>query len=114
MSYHNTCDTLACANPNNIENTVHFVTTVSIGDCIMTVSGHEKVVEVENVLGEGVYTLVTNEEFIVVNGIIASPFGGNHMIANLYYNLHRLVYMSYPALLRYSWLHQANEVIDGF
>ena len=76
----------------------------------MTVSGHEKVVEVENVLGEGVYTLVTNEEFIVVNGIIASPFGGNHMIANLYYNLHRLVYMSYPALLRYSWLHQANEV----
>ena len=78
----------------------------------MTISGPEKVTAVENVLGEGVYTIVTNEEFIVVNGIIASPFGGNHMIANLYYNLHRLIYMSYPALIRYSWLHQENEVID--
>ena len=103
--------TLACAYLLNTDNIVYLYSAVSVGDCIMTVSGREKVAAVETMSGEGVYTLVTNEEFIVVNGIIASPFGGNHMIANLYYNVHRLIYMSYPALLRYSWVHQANEVM---
>jgi hypothetical protein len=103
--------TEVCACPLNTDKIVYLYPAVSVGDCIMTVSGREKVAAVETMSGEGVYTLVTNEEFIVVNGIIASPFGGNHMIANLYYNVHRLIYMSYPALLRYSWVHQANEVM---
>jgi hypothetical protein len=45
-----------------------------------------------------------------VNGIIASPFGVNHMMANLYYNIHRLVYASAPVLLSYPWSNKANEV----
>ena len=60
--------------------------------------------------GEGVYTIVTNEEYVVVNGIIASPFGANHMMANMYYNIHRMVYASAPMLLSYPWLNRANEV----
>ena len=76
----------------------------------MTVTGEERVASVENVSGEGVYTVVTNAEYIVVNGIIASPFGANHMMANLYYNVHRMVYASVPTLLKLSWLSQANEV----
>lgn len=87
---------------------IHF--TVSVGDCIMTVSGEEKVTSVERVLGEGVYTVVTNAEYVVVNGIIASPFGVNHMMGNLYYNVHRMVYASAPALLKLYWLSNANEV----
>jgi hypothetical protein len=87
---------------------IHF--TVSVGDCIMTVSGEEKVTSVERVLGEGVYTVVTNGEYVVVNGIIASPFGANHMMGNLYYNVHRMVYASAPALLKLYWLSNANEV----
>ena len=83
---------------------------MSVGDCIMTVTGEERVSSVENVSGEGVYTVVTNAEYIVVNGIIASPFGANHMMANLYYNVHRMVYASVPTLLKLSWLSQANEV----
>ena len=83
---------------------------MSVGDCIMTVTGEERVTSVENVSGEGVYTVVTNAEYIVVNGIIASPFGANHMMANLYYNVHRMVYASAPTLLKLSWLSQANEV----
>jgi hypothetical protein len=46
----------------------------------------------------------------VVNGIIASPFGVNHMMGNLYYNIHRLVYASTPKILSYPWLNRANEV----
>jgi hypothetical protein len=76
----------------------------------MTVSGEEKVTSVERVWGEGVYTVVTNGEYVVVNGIIASPFGVNHMMGNLYYNVHRMVYASAPALLKLYWLSNANEV----
>jgi hypothetical protein len=55
-------------------------------------------------------SLPAPQEYLVVNGIIASPFGVNHMMANLYYNIHRLVYASAPVLLSYSWLNKANEV----
>ena len=47
----------------------------------------------------------------MVNGIIASPFGSNHMIANLFYNIHRVIYSSAPRLLRSKVLQSANEVI---
>ena len=75
----------------------------------MTVSGEEKVSAVETVQGEGVYTIVTKEEYIVVNGIIASPFGANHMMANLYYNVHRFLYSVSPLLLVSKLLQSANE-----
>jgi hypothetical protein len=75
----------------------------------MTVSGEEKVSMVEKVQGEGVYAVVTNEEFVVVNGIIASPFGANHMMANMYYNIHRFLYSLRPALLASNLLHSTNE-----
>jgi hypothetical protein len=33
------------------------------------------------------------EELLVVNGIVATPYGGvNPALANVYYNLHRLAY----------------------
>jgi Hint module len=83
---------------------------VNVGDCIMTVSGEERVSAVEVVPGQGLYTIVTKEEYVVVNGIIASPFATNHMMANLYYNAHRLLYSSAPALLNTSLLRSVNEV----
>ena len=88
-----------------------YASSVNVGDCIMTVSGNDMVSTVETVQGKGLYTIVTKEEYVVVNGIIASPFAANHMLANLYYNVHRLVYASAPSLLNYSPLHCANEVI---
>ena len=86
-----------------------YASQVSAGDCIMTVSGEEMVSAVETVQGEGVYTIVTKEEYIVVNGIIASPFGVNHMVANLYYNMHRFLHALSPWLLTSNLLHAANE-----
>ena len=86
-----------------------YASQVTVGDCIHTVSGEEIVYKVNHVQGEGVFTIVTNEEFVVVNGIIASPFGANHMMANLFYNVHRFVYVISPALLVSSVLQAANE-----
>ena len=87
-----------------------YASSVSLGDCVMTVSGKDTVSIVETVQGKGLYTVVTKEEYVVVNGIIASPFAMNHMLANLFYNLHRFVYASLPTLLDWSLLYSANEV----
>ena len=91
-----------------------YASHVSVGDCIMTVSGEEKVSAVEIVPGEGVYTIITKEEYIVVNGIIASPFGTNHMMANLYYNMHRLMHALCPVILASTSLHTLNEGLGIF
>jgi Hint module len=87
-----------------------YASSVSVGECVMTVSGEDMVSAVETAQGKGLYTVVTNEEFVVVNGIIASPFATNHMLANLCYNIHRFVYASLPSLLNWSLLHSVNEV----
>jgi Hint module len=87
-----------------------YASRISVGDCINTISGQEKVSMVQSVRGEGLYTIVTNEEYLIVNGIIVSPFGSNHLMANLYYNIHRFVYMTSPFLLTWPILHATNEV----
>ena len=76
----------------------------------MTLSGKDIVSTTETVQGKGLYTIVTKEEYVVVNGIIASPFAANHMLANMYYNVHRFVYATAPSLLGNPPLHLANEV----
>jgi hypothetical protein len=66
---------------------------VSVGECVETVSGRERVVSVSTVEGRGIYTVVAMEELLVVNGVVATPYGGvNPALANVYYNLHRLAY----------------------
>jgi Hint module len=87
-----------------------YASSVIVGDCIMTVSGMEEVSAVETVQGLGLYTIVTKEEYVVVNGIIASPFAYNHMVANFYYNIHRFLYACVPGLLTSPLIHSANEV----
>ena len=87
-----------------------YAKNVNVGDCVMTVSGEERISAVGIVSGQGLYTIVTKEEYLVVNGVIASPFAVNHMMANLYYNMHRFVYESAPALCDCSLIRTANEV----
>ena len=91
-----------------------YASKVTVGDCVLTVSGEEKVSSVESVRGEGVYTIVTKEEFIVVNGIVASPFGANHMMANMYYNIHRFAFTIAPTLLATNLFHSINEGLGLF
>jgi hypothetical protein len=71
---------------------------VVVGDCLLTVSGALDTVEsIKFVQGTGVHTVVTDAEFVVVNGFVASPFAHNHAVANAYYNIIRFVSKIIPA-----------------
>jgi len=45
-----------------------------VGDCLLTTDGKETLTEINSVVASGIYTAVTKEKFIVVDGIVASPF----------------------------------------
>jgi hypothetical protein len=71
------------------------VSGVNVGDCVQTVLGYERISSVRSVEGMGSYTVIAMEELLVVNGIIVTPFGGvNPTLANIYYNLHRVLYFT--------------------
>ena len=83
---------------------------VSVGDCVFTVAGPERVASVETVGGRGVYTIVAIEELLVVNGVVATPYGGvNPTLANVYYNLHRLAYVACGAKDGSGWVRWAQQ-----
>ena len=87
---------------------------VVVGDCVETVSGREQVVSVGKIEGKGIYTVIAMEELIVVNGVIATPYGGvNPTVANIYYNLHRLMYAYAPAIMSKNWVQTATEMLWG-
>ena len=82
---------------------------ITVGDCVQTVSGREQVVSVGKVEGKGIYTVIAMEELIVVNGIVATPLGGiNPTLANIYYNLYRLVYTVTP-----NWIKTPERWVQG-
>jgi Hint module len=72
-----------------------FAKDITIGSCVHTVLGLEEVVDVKLISMEGVYTVVTREEFVVVNGMVASPFAISHTFAHLLYNVHRTIAYSF-------------------
>jgi hypothetical protein len=72
--------------------------SVLVGSCVRSVSGDVSVMSVSLVSGEGVYTVVTKHDgLIVVNGIVASPFAVNHNVANAVYNVHRMLHIVLPS-----------------
>ena len=72
---------------------------LKINDCIQTVSGEEVISTVATSHGQGVYTVVTKEDgLLVVNGVVASPFAVNHVMTNSFYNIHRLLFNFTPAI----------------
>jgi len=83
---------------------------VEVGACVKTVQGLERVVAVDAAVSKGVYTFVTKESLIVVNGFVASPFATNHAVADAYYNIHRALYAWMPSLLTHRWMKQANLI----
>jgi len=56
-----------------VNNKVIFASEINIGDEIISVDGPEIITNIEVVEDYGIYTAFTNNEFIVVNNIIASP-----------------------------------------
>jgi Hint module len=60
----------------------------------------DAIIGVDVVRGRGLYSAVTLDgDYIVVNGILASPFEINHRVGHVFYNLHRTVYRWAPSLL---------------
>jgi hypothetical protein len=76
--------------------------------CLSTVDGLDQVTAVSSVVGNGIYTVITNEEMVVVNGIIASPFAVNHAVSHAYYNIFRTLNSFAPGLMDWSLLKQTN------
>jgi hypothetical protein len=87
---------------------------VEVGSCIQIVKGQEEVVSISIVKGKGIYTIVTNEEYVVVNGIIASPFAGNHALGNAYYTIYRSLYTVAPAIFSSPWFTIAHTAYSDF
>ena len=84
----------ACSSPFTLP--IIVASQVMVGDCVQTLSGREQIVSVGETEGKGIYTVIAMEELIVVNGIVATPYGGvNPTVANIYYNMHRLAYATF-------------------
>ena len=80
---------------------------VTVGDCVQTVSGREQVVSIGEAESKGIYTVIAMEELIVVNGIVATPYGGvNPTVANIYYNMHRVFYATFGKM---SFVQEVTE-----
>jgi len=48
-----------------------------VGDCLLTTDGKETLMDISSIEKSGVYTAITKDKFIVVNGVIASPYSKN-------------------------------------
>ena len=50
---------------NKLNPSLFSTSIVTVGDCVMTIMGEEKVMKAERVVGEGVYTVVTKEVCVI-------------------------------------------------
>lgn len=87
--------------------------SLSAGDCLRTVDGDEAVAAVSMTQAAGIYTAVTTNEFLVVNGIVASPFAVSHGLASAYYSAHRAVAKVFPSALKSPFAAAANALVAG-
>jgi hypothetical protein len=61
--------------------------SLKTGDCLMTANGEDTVAKVTmNVEAGGIYTAVTKNEFLVVDGVVASPFALAHGVAHSFFD----------------------------
>ena len=86
---------------------------VRVGDCLITVDGIEMISNITIEQSHGIHTIVTMSDMLVVNGIVASAFAGNHAAANAFYNVHRWIYRLWPRLLEFAWIKKANEIFGS-
>ena len=90
-----------------------YANSLSVGDCLQTQDGDELVSSISATSAIGIYTAVTTNEFLVVNGIVASPFAVAHGLPNAFYSLHRNLVSYFPSALKSSLLLAANAFLGG-
>ena len=65
--------------------------------CLATVDGVERVTVVRHeVVAKGAYSVVTMEPYVVVDGVVASPFSYTHWLPNAFFAMVRVVYKVCP------------------
>lgn len=96
------CDgTLVCAS------------SVKIGSCLRSIDGDDTVMRIQNTMAEGYQTVVTENEFVVINGLVASPFAMVHWAVHWYYNLHRFLFKYFPSVVTATSVLSANEAVGS-
>jgi len=88
--------------------------SLTVGQCVRTVSGDDAIETLATVRSTGIYTAVTKSDYLVVGGVVASPFALNHNMVSAYYNIHRVAYDFLPSLLQSPVLMKANELLGSF
>jgi len=87
---------------------------VCVGDTVITVNGRETVTSVSNIDCEGAYTVITLEEFIVVNNVVASPYAIFHFLGNVYYSIHKVLYKTNPDIVKHQIFGKVNKHAEQF
>ena len=73
--------------------------TVVPGGCVLDASARKtRVVRTARVIDRGLYTVVTGEEFVVVSGVVTSPFASNHALPHAFYSAYRMLAARLPTL----------------
>jgi hypothetical protein len=84
------------------------------GSCILTVDGIEVVTGNEIVISTGLYTVVTLNDYVVINGIVASPFAVSHKYGSALYGVLKILYMIAPNVIGHAAFQQVYHTIsDG-
>jgi hypothetical protein len=91
---------------------------IVIKDMIKTVDGNEQIISIENSYDTGMYTLITQEEYIVVDNIIVSPFAVSHNMGQFYYSMYRGLFKISPKILHsdvFRFYHEnAVKIFNSF
>ena len=88
--------------------------SVSIGDCIQTVDGQSVVNGLSRKHGAGVYSIVTDQELLVVSGVVASPYAVSHAIGSAVYLPHKWLYSIFPSMLGWKSIIDTWRALTDF
>lgn len=71
---------------------------LSPGDCLLSSQSGSglPITSGTIVWDKGIYTIVTQEAYVAVNGFVASPFAVTHSVPHAFYNAHRLFFKLAP------------------
>jgi len=87
--------------------------SVDIGMCLNTKTGGSTVTSKTYTVASGIYSAVTNNEFLVVDGVVASPFAISHAVPHAFYHLHRAIYALAPSFLKSPLASTANALFGA-
>ena len=94
--------------------TLKFATELVVGSCILTKNGVATIKSLETISRRGVYSVITEKEYIIVNGFVVSPFSQNHAITQKYYDIHRFLYTYFPDVLLSGALLKIHRTLGNF